>query len=156
MTNKTNILLSIDGGGIRDFIPTIISKEIEKIMDIPISENIDYFKNGVYSLINNLKTPVKIMAGVLTIGYEGFKLTSMKFATKSAFVSSGNELFKKYYIDELKATLTIASASYSLKSNLNEIKCGDSYSDENDYDYINDSYVDSTDAYYSGVEHTLL
>ena len=80
----------------------------------------------------------------------------MKFATKSTFVSGGNELFKKYYIDELKSTFAIASASYSLKSNLSKLECGDSYSDENDYDYINDSYVDSTDAYYSGVEHTLL
>ena len=114
----------------------------------------DYFKNGVYSLASNLKTPVKVIAGILTIGYEGFKLSSMKFATKSTFVSGGNELFKKYYIDELKATFAIASASYSLKSNLSEIEGGDSYSDENEF--VNDNYVGSTDAYYSESEHILL
>ena len=111
----------------------------------------DYFKNGVYSLVNNLKTPVKIMAGILTIGYEGFKLSSMKFATKSTFVSGGNELFKEYYIDELKAVFTIASASYNLKSNLSEIEGDDPYSDKNEF--VNDNYVDSADAYSSESEH---
>ena len=115
----------------------------------------DYFKNGVYSLASNLKTPVKVIAGILTIGYEGFKLSSMKFATKSTFVSGGNELFKEYYIDELKAIFTIASASYSLKSNLNEIKGDDLHSDEYD-ECINDKYVNSSDAYYGESEHILL
>ena len=114
----------------------------------------DYFKNGVYSLASNLKMPVKVIAGILTIGYEGFKLSSMKFATKSTFVSGGNELFKEYYIDELKAVFTIASASYSLKSNLSEIEDGDPYSDENEF--VNDNCVDSADAYYSETEHILL
>ena len=116
---------------------------------------LDYFKNGVYSLASNLKTPIKVIAGILTIGYEGFKLSSMKFATKSTFVSGGNELFKEYYIDELKAIFTIASASYSLKSNLNEIKGDDLHSDEYD-ECINDKYVNSSDAYYGESEHILL
>ena len=116
---------------------------------------LDYFKNGVYSLASNLKTPIKVIAGILTIGYEGFKLSSMKFATKSTFVSGGNELFKEYYIDELKAIFTIASASYSLKSNLNEIKGDDLHSDEYD-ECINDRYVNSSDAYYGESEHILL
>jgi len=114
----------------------------------------DYFKNGAYSLVSNLKVPVKVMAGILTIGYEGFKLSSMKSATKSTFINGGNELFKKYYIDELKAIFAIASASYSIKSNLNEIESGDSYSDENEF--VNDNYVGSTDAYYNESEHILL
>ena len=112
---------------------------------------LDYFKNGVYSLASNLKTPIKVIAGILTIGYEGFKLSSMKFATKSTFVSGGNELFKEYHIDELKAIFTIASASYSLKSNLSEIKGDDLHSDEYD-----DKYVNSSDAYYGESEHILL
>ena len=87
--------------------------------------------------------------------HEGFKLSSMKFATKSTFVSGGNELFKEYYIDELKAIFTIASASYSLKSNLNEIKGDDLHSDEYD-ECINDRYVNSSDAYYGESEHILL
>ncbi|MFK7761066.1 MAG: hypothetical protein AB8B46_02965 [Candidatus Midichloriaceae bacterium] len=104
--------------------------------------------------MNNLKTPVKIMAGILTIGYEGFKLSSMKFATKSTFVSGRDELFKEYYIDELKAVFTIASASYNLKSNLSEIEGDDPYSDKNEF--VNDNYVDSADAYFSESEHILL
>lgn len=43
MANKKNILLSIDGGGVRGIIPVIILKEIEKLVGKPISENIDYF-----------------------------------------------------------------------------------------------------------------
>ena len=39
-----------------------------------MDQNFDYLKNGIYSLANNLKTPVKLMAGILTISYEGFKL----------------------------------------------------------------------------------
>ena len=43
MTNKTNILLSIDGGGVKSVIPITILNEIEKLVGHPISENIDYF-----------------------------------------------------------------------------------------------------------------
>ncbi len=124
--------------------------------DIEVKEvgYLDYFKNGVYSLASSLKTPVKVIAGILTIGYEGFKLSSMKFATKSTFVSGGNELFKEYYIDELKAIFTIASASYSLKSNLSEIKSADLYSDE--YEVVNDKYINSSNDYYGESEYILL
>jgi hypothetical protein len=63
-------------------------------------------------------------------------------------------LFKEYYIDELKAIFTIASASYSLKSNLSEIKSADLYSD--DYEVVNDKYINSSNDYYGESEYILL
>jgi len=59
MTNKKTVITSIDGGGVKDIIPVM---------------TIDYLKNGIYSLANNLKTPVKLMAAIFTISHEGFKL----------------------------------------------------------------------------------
>ena len=87
MTNKKTVITSIGGGGVKDIIPVMT-----------ISENFDYLKNGIYSLANNLKTPVKLMAGILTISYEGFKLFNIKLSNKHSITTSGNELLKKYNI----------------------------------------------------------
>ncbi len=109
MTNKKTVITSIDGGGVKDIIPVMT-----------ISENFEYLKNGIYSLANNLKTPVKLMAAILTISHEGFKLFNIKLSTKHSLINSGNEFLEKYYIDELKSIFAIASASYSIKANLSE------------------------------------
>jgi len=76
--------------------------------------SVEYFKD----VWDALKVPVNVMAASLTIGCEGFKLVNMKFANKSNVVYAGNELPNKYYIDQIKSTLIIASSTYSLKANL--------------------------------------
>ena len=138
MTDKKTVILSIDGGGVKDIIPVMT-----------ISENFD-FKNGIYSLANNLKTPVKLMAGILTISYEGFKLFNLKLSTKHSITTSGNEFLKKYYIDELKSTFAIASASYSIKANLSETHnsttCLSDDSDITDYTNLDaDTHYDTSE-----------
>jgi hypothetical protein len=115
----------------------------------------DYFKNGIYSLVSNLKTPIKIMAGILTIGYEGFKLSSMKLSTKHSLITGGNEFLKKYYVDELKAIFAIASASYSIKANLSEVHNSNTYF-YNDNEMNNYTEIDTTDTHYNASEYTLL
>ena len=74
MTNKKTVITSIDDRGV-----------------VTISENIDYLKNGIYSLANNLKTPVKLMAGILTIS-----LTCLwSFTMKSDFTDKE----QNFYVD---------------------------------------------------------
>lgn len=93
----------------------------------------DYLKNGIYSVANNLKTPIKVMAGILTISYEGFKLFSIKLSTKHSIATSGNEFLKNYHIDELKSIFAIASASYGVKASLSETYNSTTYlSDDSD------------------------
>ena len=139
MTDKKTVILSIDGGGVRGIIPVMT-----------ISENFDYLKNGVYSLANNLKTPVKLMAGILTISYEGFKLFNLKLSTKHSLINDGNEFFKNYHIDELKSIFAIASASYSIKANLSETHNSTTclYDDSDITDYTNldaDTHYDTSE-----------
>jgi hypothetical protein len=63
MTNKTNVLLSIDGGGVRGVIPIIILKKIEKLIGKPISENIDLIKNSIVKDSVNLDNLIVISLG---------------------------------------------------------------------------------------------
>ncbi|MBY0581208.1 MAG: hypothetical protein K2P53_05975 [Rickettsiales bacterium] len=139
MTNKKTVITSIDGGGVKDIIPVMT-----------ISENFEYLKNGIYSLANNLKTPVKLMAAILTISHEGFKLFNIKLSTKHSLINSGNEFLEKYYIDELKSIFAIASASYSIKANLSEThkstECLSNNSDITDYTNLDaDTHYDTSE-----------
>ncbi len=109
--------------------------------------SLDFFK----SVVNSLKSPVKIAAATLTIGYEGFKLLNAKFASKSAVIYSGNELLKGYCIDEIKSIFAIASSSYTLKANLGDKEEKECYIDRFEKDEF--SEIDAGYNYDDQVEY---
>ena len=140
---KENIVLDVGESGFGALIPS----EIFPNMKYKVYSAGQYFKDLAYSTVINLKTPIKIIAASITIAYEGFKLTNMKY--KGAFNNS-DELFKKYNINEIKSIFSITSSSYSLKANLDDLAV-EEYSNEElddyrsiDYEYTNNEVDEFT------------
>lgn len=100
-------ILSIDGGGVRSFIPLKILNEIENITEIPISELFDYF-SGV--------SAGSIIISLLLIKDENGKQKYTTGQILEVFEKFSKDIFYYTYTDRITGGFGLLGPKYSTKN----------------------------------------